>query len=417
MKKKKIGADSRRRFTTRSPQRKFISFFSGALGLDQGLEAAGLTCLAVNDVDGVAAETIRINKPHLKLYDCDIRDLNSDALQRDLGIQPEELFAIVGGPPCQAFSTAGRRLGLNDERGNVFLHFIELIRNLRPKYAIFENVRGLLSAPLTHRPHDQRGPRFRPTAQEKPGGALLHILAKLEQAGYVTTFNLYNTANFGVPQIRERLIFFASREKREVPFMSPTHNETGSAGLLKWRSLRDAIADLQGRPMQAAKFPENRVHYYKLLKSGQNWRHLPDNVQKTAMGNSWFAGGGKTGFYRRLAWDKPAPTLVTRPTMKATDLCHPEELRPLSVEEYAAIQTFPSNFKFAGNLDNQYRQIGNAVPCVFGEAIGRHIIEVDEGKTQNAGGRAKLSRYIGTDHESWRESIGASDRQLSLLAD
>jgi DNA (cytosine-5)-methyltransferase 1 len=351
------------------------------------------------------------------LYDCDIREINSNRLQKELGIQAGELFAIAGGPPCQAFSTAGKRLGLNDERGNVFLHFIELIRDMRPKYAIFENVRGLLSAPLNHRPHDERGPQFKPSEQEKPGGALLYILAKLKQAGYVTTFNLYNTANFGVPQVRERLIFFASREDREIPFMKPTHDETGAAGLLKWRSLEDAIGHLQGKPMHSAKFPENRNQYYKLLKSGQNWRDLPDRMQKAAMGNSWFAGGGKTGFYRRLAWHKPAPTLVTRPTMKATDLCHPDELRPLSVEEYAAIQTFPKDFKFAGNLDSQYRQIGNAVPCLFGTAIGRHIIEVDEGKNQGAVALTKLSRYIGTDHESWRESIGASERQLSLLAD
>jgi DNA (cytosine-5)-methyltransferase 1 len=417
MKNTRPKESSRGRSSPPPPARKFISFFSGALGLDQGLETAGLRCLAVNDVDRVAAETIRTNKPNLRLYDCDIRDLSSRSIQNDLGIKAEELFAIVGGPPCQAFSTAGRRLGLNDERGNVFLHFIELIRDLRPKYAIFENVRGLLSAPLSHRPHDQRGPRFKPNAQEKPGGALLHILAKLKHAGYVTTFNLYNTANFGVPQVRERLIFFASRENREVPFMRPTYNETGSAGLLKWRSLQDAIGHLQGRSLHATKFPENRVQYYKLLKAGQNWRDLPDKVQKAAMGNSWFAGGGKTGFYRRLAWHKPSPTLVTRPTMKATDLCHPDELRPLSVEEYAAIQTFPSNFTFAGNLDNQYRQIGNAVPCTFGEAIGRHIIEFDEGRTQNATLQTKLSRYVGTDHESWRESIGASERQLSLLAD
>ncbi|HEY2911860.1 MAG TPA: DNA cytosine methyltransferase [Candidatus Angelobacter sp.] len=417
MKKQSIGEDSRRSFIPKSPQRKFISFFSGALGLDQGLEAAGLNCLAVNDVDRVAGETIRRNKPHLKLYECDVREITFDGIRKDLGIEPGELFAIVGGPPCQAFSTAGRRLGLNDDRGNVFLHFIDLIKHLRPKYAIFENVRGLLSVPLTHRPHDQRERGYKPSQEEKPGGALLYILEKLEKAGYATTFTLYNTANFGVPQIRERLIFFASRDNREVPYMRPTHNESGSMGLSKWRTLYDAIGSLQGKPMHAAKFPENRMKYYKMLRSGQNWRNLPNAVQKEAMGNSWFAGGGKTGFYRRLAWDKPAPTLVTRPTMKATDLCHPDELRPLSVEEYAAIQTFPSDFKFEGNLDSQYRQIGNAVPCVFGEAIGRHIIEFDEGKSQKEVAPTKLSRYVGTDHESWRESIGALERQLSLLAD
>ena len=374
--------------------RQFISFFSGALGLDNGLEAAGLRCIAANEIDRDAAETIRKNKPDLKLYDCDVRELNAGLIQRDLGIKAGELFAIVGGPPCQAFSTAGRRLGLNDDRGNVFLHFIELIRTLRPKYALFENVRGLLSAPLSHRPHEQRGSRYKPSADEKPGGALLSILEKLERAGYVTTFNLYNTANFGVPQIRERLIFFASRENRAVPFMMPTHNETGSAGFLKWRTLRDAIGELQTQPMHFAKFPESRLEYYKLLKAGQNWRKLPKEVQKKAMGDSWFSGGGKTGFYRRLSWDKPSPTLVTRPTMKATDPCHPDELRPLSVEEYAAIQTFPRNFHISGTLDTQYRQIGNAVPCVFGEAIGRHLINFDEGRSQGFEAITKLSRYI-----------------------
>ncbi len=114
------------------------------------------------------------------------------------------------------------------------------------------------------------------------------------------------------------------------------------------------------------------------------------------MGESWHAGGGKTGFYRRLAWDRPSPTLVTRPTMKATDLCHPEKLRPLSVEEYAAIQTFPNGYIFEGKLDDQYRQIGNAVPCSFGEAIGRHIVAFDEGmlcEEQNARQIEPLRRH------------------------
>jgi len=131
------------------------------------------------------------------------------------------------------------------------------------------------------------------------------------------------------------------------------------------------------------------------------------------MGASWLAGAGKTGFYRRLSWDKPSPTLVTRPTMPATDLCHPEELRPLSVEEYAAIQTFPESYVFCGKLDDQYRQIGNAVPPLFGEAIGRHLVSFDEGIAE-AAPNGKMSRYMGTDHESWRESISGLERQLAL---
>jgi DNA (cytosine-5)-methyltransferase 1 len=395
--------------------RSYLSFFSGALGLDLGLESAGLMPLAVNEFDPKICETIRANRPRLRLYDFDIRRLNSTLLCRDLGIERGELFAIVGGPPCQAFSTAGRRLGLNDDRGNVFLHFIHLILDLQPKYAIFENVRGLLSAPLQHRPHDMRGPGCAPLTQdEKPGGALLHILNMLEEGGYSTTFTLYNSANYGVPQIRERLIFFASRDGSAVPFIPPTHSEAGRDGLPRWRTVRDAIKKYQKADGECGKFPEKRLKYFSMLSAGQNWRDLPSHVQRAAMGESWYANGGKTGFYRRLAWSKPSPTLVTRPTMPATALCHPDELRPLSVREYAAIQTFPEDHVFIGNLDDKYRQIGNAVPPIFGEAIGKHILRFDEGELTEIRFSQRFSRYVGTDHQSWRASVDSAQKKLFI---
>lgn len=394
-------------------KRFYLSFFSGALGLDFGLEKAGLVPLAVNEFDPKICRTIRANRPRLRLYDFDIRRLNATLLCRDLGINRGELFAIVGGPPCQAFSTAGRRLGLNDDRGNVFLHFIKLILDLQPKYAIFENVRGLLSAPLQHRPHELRGAGYPPLTQdEKPGGALLHILNLLEGGGYSTTFTLYNSANYGVPQIRERLIFFASREGAAIPFIPATHSETGTDGLLRWRTVRHAIKKYQRSAGECGKFPEKRLKYFNMLKAGQNWRDLPASVQRVAMGESWYANGGKTGFYRRLAWDKPSPTLVTRPTMPATALCHPQEPRPLSVREYAAIQTFPESHIFMGNLDDQYRQIGNAVPPLFGEAIGKHIVRFDEGELTQVRFSQRFSRYVGTDHESWRASLHSAQTKL-----
>lgn len=396
--------------------RKFISFFSGAQGLDLGLEKAGLECIAVNDADPVACRTARLNCPELTVYEGDIRGLTAPNLCSELKIEPSELFAIAGGPPCQAFSTAGRRLGLNDDRGNVFLHFIQLIKELKPKYAIFENVRGLLSAPLLHRPHVERGSGFPDlTEDELPGKALLHILELLELASYRTTFTLYSTANYGVPQIRERLIFFASREGRNVPWMRPTHAENELSGLKPWKTLRDAIQHLQGIEHHFIQFPKDRLKYYALLHEGQNWRDLPVELQEVAMGDSWRSGGGRTGFFRRLAWDRPAPTLVTRPTMKATDLCHPEELRPLSIEEYKAIQTFPAEHQFVGKIDDVYRQIGNAVPCLFGEVVGKHIIAFDEGRLAPDNIHAKTSRYENTDHHSWRSSLSVHEDQLTLL--
>jgi DNA (cytosine-5)-methyltransferase 1 len=393
--------------------RPYLSFFSGALGLDIGLEKAGLQPLAVNEFDPVICETIRANRKDLTLYDFDVRRLSATFLCQNLGIHRGDLFAIVGGPPCQAFSTAGRRLGLNDDRGNVFLHFIHLILELQPKYAIFENVRGLLSAPLRHRPHEFRGAGH-PILHddEKPGGALLHILNLLERGGYATTFTLYNSANYGVPQVRERLIFFASREGSAVPFISPSHSETGAERLSRWRTVRNAIGKLEDDPGECGKFPEKRLQYFRLLKAGQNWRDLPEHLQKIAMGDSWFAGGGKTGFYRRLAWDKPSPTLVTRPTMPATALCHPSALRPLSVAEYAALQTFPPQHQFVGKIDDKYRQIGNAVPPQFAEAIGKHIVKFDEGTLAEVRLSQKLSRYAGTDHNSWRASLEDGQKKL-----
>jgi DNA (cytosine-5)-methyltransferase 1 len=395
--------------------RPYLSFFSGALGLDIGLERAGLQPLSVNEFDPVICKTIRANRPHLRLYDFDIRRLSATFLCKDLGIHRGDLFAIVGGPPCQAFSTAGRRLGLNDDRGNVFLHFIHLILELQPKYAIFENVRGLLSAPLRHRPHELRGSGH-PSLQddEKPGGALLHILNLLEGGGYSTTFTLYNSANYGVPQIRERLIFFASREGAAVPFIPPTHSETGRNGLPRWRTVRQTLKRCSKKTDECGKFPEKRMQYFNMLKAGQNWRDLPTRLQRVAMGESWYANGGKTGFYRRLAWDKPSPTLVTRPTMPATALCHPEEPRPLSVCEYAAIQTFPDDYLFVGNLDDRYRQIGNAVPPLFGEGIGKHILKFDNGEVDEVRFSQRFSRYVGTDHQSWRASVDSGQKKLFI---
>lgn len=391
----------------------YLSFFSGALGLDLGLELAGLTPLAVNEIDKVACATIRKNRPGLRLLEGDIRLLTPLTLKRDLKFETEELFAIVGGPPCQAFSTAGRRLGLNDDRGNVFLHFIDLIQRLRPKFAVFENVRGLLSAPLDHRPHSQRGAGFPELSEtERPGGALLHILRLLEDSGYITTFTLYNTANYGVPQSRERLIFFASRDGHGVPFIQPTHSETGENGLLPWSTVRSAIEGLTAKHTHG-NFSEKRLKYLRLLSEGENWRDLPVRIQREAMGKSWESNGGKTGFYRRLAWDRPSPTLVTRPTMPATFLCHPNELRPLSVEEYAAIQTFPANYEFAGRIDDQYRQIGNAVPPLFARAIGKHILDFESGALGEYSD-ARLSRYVNTDHLTWRASLD-KPKSLSLF--
>ena len=138
-----------------------------------------------------------------------------------------------------------------------------------------------------------------------------------------------------------------------------------------------------------------------MLKNGQNWRNLPVELQKQALGKSFYAGGGKTGFLRRLAWNKPSPTLVTHPTMPATDLAHPEEDRPLSIEEYKRIQEFPDSWELAGPLVQQYKQVGNAVPASLGYAIGKLLVDLLNHKAVPAFPGFKYSRYKNTCDSEW----------------
>ncbi|KKI98891.1 DNA cytosine methyltransferase [Prochlorothrix hollandica] len=384
------------------PTVKALSFFSGCMGLDLGLEQEGIEVLLASDIDPAARRTIALNRPHLPLLG-DVRDYSAPGIREAAGLDPtEDLDLMVGGPPCQAFSSAGKRQGLQDDRGNVFLTFIDLIAQLRPKFAVIENVRGLLSAPLHHRPHHLRGEGLPPlNPEEQRGGALLCILQRLNAAGYGVSFNLYNAANFGSPQKRERVVLLCSRDGRPLPHLTPTHCSRPDHGLPPWRTVRQAWAGLPPDGHHFVTFPEKRLRYYRLLKPGQNWRDLPPDLQPQAMGASYYAGGGKTGFYRRIAWDQPSPTLVTHPAMPATDLAHPEADRPLSIEEYKRLQEFPDDWAIAGTLLQQYRQVGNAVPCSLGRAIARLILAQLRGEEPQIYPDFPYSRYRNTDEVSW----------------
>lgn len=392
-----------------------LSFFSGAMGLDLGLERAGIAPVLACEFDKACRATIQDNRPEIALLG-DINAYDAAQVREAAGLgkrQPIDL--IAGGPPCQAFSSAGQRRGFEDVRGNVFLKYIELAMELRPRILVIENVRGLLSAPLKHRPHEQRGKGFPSlTEAEQPGGALRYVIDLLEAEGYGVSFNLYNAANFGAPQVRERIILVASRDGSRAPFLTPTHDQTGSHGLPMWRTFRDAVAGLEEAQQEYVHFPEKRLIYYRQLIAGQNWRSLPEALQRKALGKSFEAGGGKTGFLRRLAWDKPAPTLVTHPAMPATDLCHPQMDRPLSVQEYARVQQFPDDWRFAGALLDRYRQIGNAVPVDLGAAVGRLVAARLAGKRTCSPVGFAYSRYKGTSHLDWVLAREAEYQQLAM---
>lgn len=387
------------------PPLRVLSFFSGAMGLDLGLECAGLHVLLACEIDKACRKTIQANRPDLALLG-DIGNYSAADVRHAAGLSPDdEIDVIVGGPPCQAFSTAGSRRGFKDARGNVFLDYIDMITELKPRYAVIENVRGLLSAPLSHKPHVERDSGWSPEMEEKSGGALLHVIDRLRTAGYGISFNLYNSANYGVPQVRERVILICNRDGDVLPHLAPTHSDKEQFGLPAWKTLRDALYGLNRATH--VEFPESRLKFYRMLSEGQYWKHLPESLQKEALGNSYYSGGGKTGFLRRLSWSKPSCTLVTSPNMPATDICHPDEDRPLSIEEYKRIQQFPDDWELCGSLSDQYRQIGNAVPVGLGETVGRAIIAHMRGKIVRPPEGFPFSRYKGNDQTFWEAKTRA----------
>ncbi len=414
--------------STIKPQKKnfnVLSFFSGAMGLDIGLHNAGFETLLACEIDKASRQTILANNPEIGLIG-DIRAYTTEEILEYAGLKSkEDVDLIVGGPPCQAFSSAGKRMGLADDRGNVFLKFIEVIENINPKFAVIENVRGLLSAAydIDLKPEEEEYLPFE--LKELKGATMFYVYNRLQAAGYQLSFNLYNSANYGTPQVRERVIIICSRVNERVPYLKPTHSQNGDFGLPEWKTLKHAISNLNGSNTEFIKFPEKRLKYYRMLKAGQNWRNLSEEMQKEALGKSYHLGGGKTGFFRRLDWDKPSPTLVTHPAMPATDLGHPEQDRPLSVQEYKRIQEFPDNWEIKGSLVNKYKQIGNAVPVSVGEAIGRLILELEKGKVSENLPNFKYSRYLKTaDQEFIRDFLNRSRKlieekevnQLSLFS-
>jgi len=366
-----------------------ISLFAGAFGLDLGIEQAGFNTISVVEKDRDATKTIALNRPHLQesavpreIEKVNTQDLLAEGgrvLKLDRALRPGEVDLVTGGPPCQPFSTAGKRGSVMDPRGSLFMDFIRIVKEVQPRFFLMENVRGLLSAPIRHRPINQRGKNYPPLEpDEMPGAALNVVLAEMKELGYSVVYNLLEAADYGVPQNRERVIFIGSRDSEAATFPLPKYSQNGKV-LPKWRTLRDALTSLVDPELEFIAYSESRLKYLKLLKAGQNWRDLPAELIKEAMGGACNSEGGKVGFYRRLSWDKPSPTVTTSPHQKATDMCHPVELRPLSVRECAKIQTFPDDWIFYGSVTSKYKQIGNAVPVLLAKEIGSYLFDLIQG--------------------------------------
>lgn len=252
---------------------------------------------------------------------------------------------IQAGFPCQAFSYAGKSLGFDDIRGTLFFEFARAITQVRPKIAIGENVRGLER-------HDG-------------GRTLATMLNVFDEIGYRVSYRILRAQYLDVPQKRERLILFAVRKDLDLPIVFPREQDY-------FISLREALKDCPASDGQA--YPEKKARVLAMVPEGGCWRDLPDDVAREYMGRSYHLGGGKTGMARRLSWDQPSLTLTCSPAQKQTERCHPSLTRPLTIREYARIQTFPDDWEFSGSISEQYRQIGNAVPVNLGYHIGRCVL-------------------------------------------
>ena len=366
-----------------------ISLFTGAGGLDVGLEQAGFETRVCVEYDRSCLNTLEANRPRFRdpsiTFREDITKVPPSKILEDSGFGREEVTLVSGGPPCQSYSTAGKRGAIGDPRGSLFVQYMDVIDYVRPRFFIMENVRGLLSAAIKHRPLHLREDQDRPIEPDEELGSVLNrviLPAFEEELGYKVSFGLLNALDYGAAQDRRRLIIIGSRddelgsgpERHPIDaLVPPTHSRDGSGGMVKWKTLKEGLADLDDPQPEYQRYSDARAEVFAKIPSGGNWRDLRpygDDYVKEVLGGAYYATGGRVGFWRRLSWDKWAPTLTTSPTQKSTGLCHPDEDRPLSVKEYAVLQGFPNSWEFAGSMAAKYRQIGNAVHVEVARALG-----------------------------------------------
>ncbi|EPX16824.1 DNA (cytosine-5-)-methyltransferase [Streptococcus pyogenes] len=327
---------------------KSIELFAGAGGLALGIEKAGFDTIGLVEFDSAAAETLKHNRPNWNVIHDDIANISKLDLEDYFSITKGELDLLSGGAPCQSFSYAGKRLGLEDTRGTLFFHYAVFLEKLQPKMFLFENVKGLTS-------HDK-------------GKTYSTILNVFESEGYTVQSKVLNSWDYGVAQKRERMIMVGIRNDLidKITFEYPDKHEYKPV-------LRDILDNCP--TSLGMQYSENKRKIFELVPPGGYWRDIPEDIAKEYMKSTWEMGGGRTGILRRMSLDEPSLTVLTSPTQKQTERCHPIEARPFTVRENARIQSFPDDWEFKGSVGNQYKQVGNAVPVNLAYEVGKKILE------------------------------------------
>jgi len=355
---------------------KAISLFTGGMGLDLGLEKAGISAKVAVEIDLPSVQTIKSNRPGISVISDSIADVSGRGLLRKGGLRKGEVDVVAGGPPCQSFSVYGNREGAIDPRGQMVFEFVRMVRETMPLVFIMENVRGLHSMPFVPEKFSESVDEYSSWMSES-GSLLRSLVSDFNEAGYRVDSFLVNSVNYGAPQIRERLLLVGNRFDVQAKFPAPQFSNRIEDALPPFATLRDAIGDdfIDPDPSMM-NFSPRKLKYLAMVPPGGNWRSLPIEIQKESMGKSWYLKGGRSATWRRLSWDFPSPTVVTMPNHASTSMCHPDEVRALTVGECAAIQEFPAAWKLCGKTAERYKQIGNAVPVRLGSVVGRVAAKV-----------------------------------------
>lgn len=318
-----------------------------------GIEKAGFTTIGLVEINQDACETLKHNRPNWNVLCEDIANVSGQNLEKLFGIKNGQLDLLSGGAPCQSFSYAGKRLGLEDARGTLFYHYAVFLEKLQPKMFLFENVRGLLT-------HD--------------GGKTYKTITTIfENTGYEIQKAVLNAWDYGVAQKRERLITIGIRKDiaDKVRYAFPEKHEYKPV----LRDILQNVPDGVGVP-----YGENKRKIFELVPAGGYWRDIDPEIAQTYMKSCWNMGGGRTGILRRMSMDEPSLTVLTSPSQKQTERCHPSEARPFTVRENARCQSFPDNWEFCGSVMSQYKQVGNAVPVNLAYEVAKKIYEALEGE-------------------------------------
>lgn len=322
-----------------------VELFAGGGGMAIGFEDVGLNHLMLVEKDKSCVETLRTNRPDWVVRQGDIQEMKFDQLHGIVDV-------VAGGPPCQSFSFAGNGGGLEDLRGQMIYEYFRVVRESRPKMFVLENVAGLKS-------HDK-------------GRTLNRIIDIIDDMGYRIDFmDIVNALGYDVPQKRKRLFIVGIRKDIEKRFEFPS--PFAETSVLKDALKAGSLYDNDVCPSDGYLYSEAKRKVMTQVPPGGCWRDLPEDVAKEYMGKSYYNTGGRTGIARRIAWDEPCLTLLTSPSQKQTDRCHPDFVRPFTINEYARIQTFPDQWVFQGSTASKYRQIGNAVPVNLAYYIGKSI--------------------------------------------